>query len=251
MPTPHNALVAPPPVRACVLRARFFCSLRVDEGDRRRKGMPSPRRWKSGTGTGDGSRHVRVRDLFVAASPRPAQWRVASPRAYELVLLRTSNYYYQVYHYSYQACRHRPPRPRLPLPDARLHPIPDCSGTSTGEYGTWELYIRWLYCKIFSDITCNQEQKDTRAVGQAMPPNLKNASATSEAAAAASRHPMAEWLHRFLHGRQWEVGFGSNENKGTLQETSLIIYISLKVMVMKKKDRLIRSKSIKNIQGKI
>uniref|UniRef100_A0A0D9YDG8 Uncharacterized protein n=1 Tax=Oryza glumipatula TaxID=40148 RepID=A0A0D9YDG8_9ORYZ len=84
-----------------------------------------------------------------------------------------------------------------------------------------------------------------------MPPNLKNASATSEAAAAASRHPMAEWLHRFLHGRQWEVGFGSNEKKGTLQETSLIIYISLKVMVMKKKDRLIRGKSIKNIQGKI
>lgn len=84
-----------------------------------------------------------------------------------------------------------------------------------------------------------------------MPPNLKNASATSEAAAAASRHPMAEWLHRFLHGRQWEVLFGSNEKKGTLQETSLIIYISLKVMVMKKKDRLIRGKSIKNIQGKI
>uniref|UniRef100_A0A0E0FRJ8 Uncharacterized protein n=1 Tax=Oryza nivara TaxID=4536 RepID=A0A0E0FRJ8_ORYNI len=59
-------------------------------------------------------------------------------------------------------------------------------------------------------------------------PNLKNASATSEAAAAASRHPMAEWLHRFLHGRQWEVLFGSNEKKGTLHETSLIIYISLK-----------------------
>uniref|UniRef100_A0A0D3ESR8 Uncharacterized protein n=1 Tax=Oryza barthii TaxID=65489 RepID=A0A0D3ESR8_9ORYZ len=73
-----------------------------------------------------------------------------------------------------------------------------------------------------------ESMKDTRAVGKAMPPNLKNASATSEAAAAASRHPMAEWLHRFLHGRQWEVGFGSNEKKGTLQETSIIIYISLK-----------------------